>query len=96
MGLSPEQVAALFQPFNRLGQESGPQEGTGIGLVVTRRLIELMGGEIGVTAAPASAACSGSSWRAPPENTGPFRAARCGASPCRRCRPAAPRTACCI
>jgi signal transduction histidine kinase/CheY-like chemotaxis protein len=52
MGLSPEQVAALFQPFNRLGQEAGTQEGTGIGLVVTRRLVELMGGEIGVTSSP--------------------------------------------
>jgi signal transduction histidine kinase/CheY-like chemotaxis protein len=52
MGLSPEQVAGLFQPFNRLGQETGTQEGTGIGLVVTRRLVELMGGEIGVTSSP--------------------------------------------
>ena len=51
-GLSPEQVASLFQPFNRLGQESGAQEGTGIGLVVTKRLVELMGGEIGVTSSP--------------------------------------------
>jgi CheY-like chemotaxis protein len=48
-GLRPEQLQALFQPFNRLGQESGGQEGTGIGLVVTKRLVELMGGEIGVT-----------------------------------------------
>jgi signal transduction histidine kinase/ActR/RegA family two-component response regulator len=52
MGLEPGQVAALFQPFNRLGQEGGTQEGTGIGLVVTRRLVELMGGEIGVTSSP--------------------------------------------
>jgi signal transduction histidine kinase/CheY-like chemotaxis protein len=52
MGLSTEQMAALFQPFNRLGQEGGTQEGTGIGLVVTRRLVELMGGEIGVTSSP--------------------------------------------
>ncbi|MFL6631600.1 MAG: ATP-binding protein [Massilia sp.] len=52
VGLTPEQVAGLFQPFNRLGQEAGTQEGTGIGLVVTRRLVELMGGEIGVTSSP--------------------------------------------
>jgi len=52
MGLTPEQQAALFQPFNRLGQENGAQEGTGIGLVVTRRLIELMGGEIGASSHP--------------------------------------------
>ncbi|MGW8394668.1 ATP-binding protein [Pseudoduganella sp. HUAS MS19] len=49
MGLRPEQVKQLFQPFNRLGQESGAEEGTGIGLVVTKRLVELMGGTIGVT-----------------------------------------------
>jgi PAS domain S-box-containing protein len=47
-GLSPEKLAQLFQPFNRLGQESGSEEGTGIGLVVSKRLTELMGGEIGV------------------------------------------------
>jgi signal transduction histidine kinase/ActR/RegA family two-component response regulator len=52
MGLGPDQVDALFQPFNRLGQESGAQEGTGIGLVVTRRLVELMGGAIGVSSSP--------------------------------------------
>ena len=52
MGLGSEQIAALFQPFNRLGQEGGAQEGTGIGLVVTRRLVELMKGTIGVTSSP--------------------------------------------
>ncbi|MET0981865.1 MAG: response regulator, partial [Telluria sp.] len=48
----PDQVDSLFQPFNRLGQEAGAQEGTGIGLVVTRRLVELMGGTIDVTSSP--------------------------------------------
>jgi PAS domain S-box-containing protein len=47
-GLTPEQLAQLFQPFNRLGQESSIEEGTGIGLVVTKQLVELMGGVIGV------------------------------------------------
>ncbi|MGC1388796.1 MAG: PAS domain S-box protein [Steroidobacteraceae bacterium] len=46
-GLPAEKLAQLFQPFNRLGQESGIEEGTGIGLVVSKRLTELMGGEIG-------------------------------------------------
>ena len=46
-GLAPEQVAQLFQPFNRLGQEASQEEGTGIGLVVSKRLIELMHGTIG-------------------------------------------------
>ena len=52
LGLTPEKLAQLFQPFNRLGQESGTQEGTGIGLVVCKRLVELMGGEIGVNSRP--------------------------------------------
>ena len=47
-GLSPEKISQLFQPFNRLGQETGVEQGTGIGLVVSKRLVELMGGEIGV------------------------------------------------
>jgi PAS domain S-box-containing protein len=48
IGLSPEQLAQLFQPFNRLGQQAGAEEGTGIGLVVCKRLVELMGGVMGV------------------------------------------------
>ena len=48
MGLDSEQVAQLFQAFNRLGQEASGKEGTGIGLVVAKRLIELMGGVIDV------------------------------------------------
>ncbi len=47
-GLTPEKLEQLFQPFNRLGQEANAEEGTGIGLVVCKRLIELMGGVIGV------------------------------------------------
>ena len=47
-GLSPVKLSQLFQPFNRLGQEVGGVTGTGIGLVVTKRLAELMEGVIGV------------------------------------------------
>jgi signal transduction histidine kinase/ActR/RegA family two-component response regulator len=47
-GLSVEKIAQLYQPFNRLGKEDSDEEGTGIGLVVSKRLIEQMGGEIGV------------------------------------------------
>jgi PAS domain S-box-containing protein len=47
-GLPPEKLAQLFQPFNRLGQEANGEEGTGIGLVVSKRLVELMEGVIGV------------------------------------------------
>jgi signal transduction histidine kinase len=48
MGLPPEKLVQLFQPFNRLGQETSAEQGTGIGLVVTKQLVELMGGTIGV------------------------------------------------
>ena len=48
VGLAADQLAQLFEPFNQLGQEAGSEEGTGIGLVVTKRLVELMGGRIGV------------------------------------------------
>ena len=47
-GLPPDKLTQLFQPFNRLGQERSTEEGTGIGLVMSKRLVELMGGEIGV------------------------------------------------
>ena len=47
-GLPADKLDQLFEPFNRLGQESSAEEGTGIGLVVTKRLVELMGGTIGV------------------------------------------------
>lgn len=47
-GIASEMRGQLFQPFNRLGRENGAEEGTGIGLVVTKQLVELMGGAIGV------------------------------------------------
>jgi CheY-like chemotaxis protein/anti-sigma regulatory factor (Ser/Thr protein kinase) len=48
-GLNPAQLTQLFQPFNRLGREGTGEEGTGIGLVMTQRLVDLMGGTIGVS-----------------------------------------------
>ncbi len=51
-GMNPQQLAQLFQPFNRLGQESGPVEGTGIGLVISVRLAELMGGTLHARSSP--------------------------------------------
>jgi CheY-like chemotaxis protein/anti-sigma regulatory factor (Ser/Thr protein kinase) len=47
-GLSPDRLAQLFQPFNRLGKETSAVQGTGIGLVVSKRVVEIMGGSIGV------------------------------------------------
>jgi PAS domain S-box-containing protein len=51
-GLTPDQLGSLFEAFNRLGQDESSEEGSGIGLVVTKRLVELMGGRIGVTSEP--------------------------------------------
>jgi len=47
-GMQPDQLAQLFRPFSRVGQETSAAAGAGIGLVVTKRLVELMGGAIGV------------------------------------------------
>ena len=48
IGLTAAQQEHLFEPFNRLGIERSGIEGTGIGLVITRRLVQLMGGEMSV------------------------------------------------
>ena len=47
-GVAADQVDMLFQPFNRAGQEFGPQEGSGIGLALCKRMVQAMGGTIGV------------------------------------------------
>jgi len=51
-GISAEKQRELFQPFNRLGAEMGEVEGTGIGLLITRQLVELMGGALGLESHP--------------------------------------------
>jgi CheY-like chemotaxis protein len=51
-GLTTAQRDALFQPFNRLGAEHGNVEGSGLGLVITRHLLSLMGGSISVDSQP--------------------------------------------
>jgi CheY-like chemotaxis protein len=48
MGMTPDQLEHLFEVFNRLGQEHSGVVGTGIGLVMCKRLVELMNGELGV------------------------------------------------
>jgi signal transduction histidine kinase len=52
IGLSAEQTRALFQPFNRLGRERSSIEGVGLGLVITRRLVRAMGGDVVVSSEP--------------------------------------------
>jgi signal transduction histidine kinase len=47
-GIPEQRMHELFEPFNRLGAEMGPVEGTGIGLVITKRLTEMMGGKLGL------------------------------------------------
>jgi PAS domain S-box-containing protein len=52
VGIPDDAQTKLFQPFQRAGQETGPIEGTGIGLVISKRLAELMGGSVGFRSAP--------------------------------------------
>ncbi|MBI3774112.1 MAG: PAS domain S-box protein [Gammaproteobacteria bacterium] len=51
-GVAPDKQAEMFQPFNRLGAERSEIEGTGIGLTITKQLVEMMQGEIGLTSTP--------------------------------------------
>jgi signal transduction histidine kinase len=51
-GLDAGQLGEIFQPFNRLGREGLHEEGTGIGLVLTKSLVEAMGGQIGIDSQP--------------------------------------------
>jgi PAS domain S-box-containing protein len=49
LGMTAEKLERLFEPFNRLGAEKSNIEGTGIGLVLSRRLVELMEGDLLIT-----------------------------------------------
>ncbi|MEK8084837.1 ATP-binding protein [Aquabacterium sp. A3] len=48
-GMSPEQLSRLYQPFERLGRETSGIEGTGLGLIITRSLVEAMGGNLTIS-----------------------------------------------
>ncbi len=53
IGIAPDQMSLLFQPFTQLGTSTARRfGGTGLGLVITQRLIEMMGGAIGVSSRP--------------------------------------------
>lgn len=47
-GIAKEKHDSLFEPFNRLGAESSKIEGTGVGLTITKKIVEMMDGSIGV------------------------------------------------
>ena len=51
-GISEAKLLELFQPFNRLGADASEIEGTGIGLTITQRIMEMMGGSVGVNSEP--------------------------------------------
>jgi signal transduction histidine kinase/CheY-like chemotaxis protein len=56
-GMSAEQLAHLFEPFNRLGADRTAIEGTGIGLVISQRLVHSMGGDLEVSSEPGVGSC---------------------------------------
>ena len=55
-GLDAAQRARLFQPFERLGAQRGPVAGTGLGLALSRQLVEAMGGRVAVDSEPGQGA----------------------------------------
>jgi len=56
-GIDESKLMELFKPFNRLGVEKSKIEGTGIGLCIAKKLVERMGGEIGVRSNEKSGCC---------------------------------------
>ena len=53
-GIPDDQMSRIFEPFERLGAERGPVEGSGLGLALSRRLVEAMGGTLGVESTPST------------------------------------------
>jgi len=48
IGIAPEDLTGLFQPFHQVGDQQYQQQGTGLGLAITRKLVQLMGGDVQV------------------------------------------------
>jgi CheY-like chemotaxis protein len=57
-GIAADRLASLFEPFNRLGAESSTVEGTGIGLVLSRQLTEMMGGTLVISSVHGEGTCA--------------------------------------
>ena len=57
LGIDAKEVGTIFKPFERLDFDSGKIEGTGIGLTITKRLVELMAGNIEVASEPGKGSC---------------------------------------
>ena len=88
-GMNAEQLASLFEPFNRLGVESEGIEGTGIGLTIVKALVEGMGGSVAVSSKPGEGSCSRCAAAPRPTAAGAGRPR----PPTRRRRPGASRAA---
>jgi PAS domain S-box-containing protein len=73
-GMTPAQIAHLFEPFNRLGIEHEGIEGTGIGLVIVKALVEGMGGSLGVTSQAGHGSTFTLTLPTPPQAPAPARA----------------------
>jgi len=56
-GIESSKMKQLFEPFNRLGKENSSIEGTGLGLTITKKLIQFLGGEIGATSEVNQGSC---------------------------------------
>ncbi len=91
LGLSAEQQAALFQPFNRLGAERSRIEGSGLGLVISRDLMRAMNGTLQVSSQPGQGSTFSISLPLSVDGAGraaepgaPQGAAAPGAAPCER------------
>jgi signal transduction histidine kinase/DNA-binding NarL/FixJ family response regulator len=57
IGLAPEAIARIFQPFEQVGDRLHKEQGTGLGLAISQQIVQLMGGEIRVTSTPGQGSC---------------------------------------